>query len=439
MQRVALLGGLMAVILVAGIMSQATIGEDVAARTGKEAPIAQVRTVQPRPIAPFLGKSVEWLVEAQHENGGWGGGSHAKQQNRDPLDVTTDPTTTSFAAMALLRSGHTPTSGSHQEALLKATEHLIKVVEDAPVEGPKITDVTGTQPQAKLGQMVDTTMTTQFLARVAAEIPEDHELHPRVEQALAKCVKKLEASQNEDGSWNVGGGWAPVLQSSAGQTALELAQASGQKVDRDRLDKARDYQRKNFNAETGEVDASKGAGVALYAFSGAQRGNAADSRAADDVLEKAKKEGKVAQDAEVNEESLRRAGLNAPTAAKLAQAKDQNDKQIDRLNDDNLLRGFGNNGGEEFVSFLLTSESMIIAGGDKWAAWNDKMHGVLKKVQNPDGSWSGHHCITSPVFCTAAVVQCLTTDRDATLLEKIAAQAVETNEAVASAESAGQP
>ena len=40
----------------------------------------------------------------------------------------------------------------------------------------------------------------------------------------------------------------------------------------------------------------------------------------------------------------------------------------------------------------------------------------LQKVQNGDGSWSGHHCITSPVFCTAAVVQCLTTDRDATFL-----------------------
>jgi hypothetical protein len=44
------------------------------------------------------------------------------------------------------------------------------------------------------------------------------------------------------------------------------------------------------------------------------------------------------------------------------------------------------------------------------------MHGRLQKIQNGDGSWTGHHCITSPVFCTAAVVQCLTTDRDATFL-----------------------
>lgn len=107
-------------------------------------------------------------------------------------------------------------------------------------------------------------------------------------------------------------------------------------------------------------------------------------------------------------------------ASRLAAAKEQNEAQIRRLGDEKLLRGFGNNGGEEFVSFLLTSESMIIAGGDEWTAWNDKMHGLLQKVQNADGSWSGQHCITSPVFCTAAVVQCLTADRDAELLVQTA-------------------
>jgi hypothetical protein len=104
----------------------------------------------------------------------------------------------------------------------------------------------------------------------------------------------------------------------------------------------------------------------------------------------------------------------------LAAAAEQNDAQIRRLDDESLLAGFGNNGGEEFLSYLMTSESLVIAGGEKFHQWNDKMHGRLQKVQNPDGSWSGHHCITSPVFCTAAVVQCLTTDRDAEFLVAIA-------------------
>jgi len=32
-------------------------------------------------------------------------------------------------------------------------------------------------------------------------------------------------------------------------------------------------------------------------------------------------------------------------------------------------------------------------------------------VQNADGSWSGHHCITGRTFCTAAALNVLTIDR----------------------------
>ena len=73
---------------------------------------------------------------------------------------------------------------------------------------------------------------------------------------------------------------------------------------------------------------------------------------------------------------------------------------------------------------MLTSEAMVVTGGEEWQKWNDKMHGRLQKVQNPDGSWSGHHCITSPVFCTAAAVQCLSADRDAAVLNQISAAEV---------------
>jgi hypothetical protein len=44
----------------------------------------------------------------------------------------------------------------------------------------------------------------------------------------------------------------------------------------------------------------------------------------------------------------------------------------------------------------------------------------LQKIQNTDGSWSGHHCITSPVFCTSAVLLTLAADRDARMLRETA-------------------
>ncbi len=87
------------------------------------------------------------------------------------------------------------------------------------------------------------------------------------------------------------------------------------------------------------------------------------------------------------------------------------------------MAGFGNNGGEEFLSYMLASESMVILGEKDWNQWYDRMSGRLSKVQNPDGSWSGHHCITSPVFCTAAVVQTMTADHDAEMLTRLAKEA----------------
>ena len=34
------------------------------------------------------------------------------------------------------------------------------------------------------------------------------------------------------------------------------------------------------------------------------------------------------------------------------------------------------------------------------------------KIQNDDGSWNGHHCITSPVFCTATCGLILSINND---------------------------
>ena len=132
--------------------------------------------------------------------------------------------------MAFLRSGHTPNKGKYKSVLKKATEALVRIVEQAPQEGPKITQLTGTQPQAKMGQYVDTSLTARFLARVLNELPKKAKLRKRVDKAIDKCIAKIQGSQQKDGSWK-GGGWAPVLQSSLAEQALEIAQAAGKKID----------------------------------------------------------------------------------------------------------------------------------------------------------------------------------------------------------------
>jgi hypothetical protein len=369
-------------------------------------------------------KALGWLAEAQHKDGGWGAGTHANQQVKDAHKVQTDPATTAYAAMTFLRAGNTPTTGRFKDVVRKATDHLLKVVEESSEKGPKVTEMTGTQPQAKLGPLVDTTMTTQYFSRLLPKLEKNSELHSRVDRALTKCLKKLESSQNEDGSWNRGGGWAPVLQSSYACSTLEIAQIAGKKVDEQVLARARKYQQGNFDTRTGKAESSPAAaGVELYSFAGSQRGNASTARAARDIVHQAKEEGKVDANAPVNEDTFKKIGLTDAVAKDFADADKAAIAQNARINDERLLAGFGNNGGEEFLSYMFTCESLIITGGDEWTKWNDKMFKRLSAVQNSDGSWSGHHCITSPVFCTAAALQCLYADRDGPMLLAISKRA----------------
>ncbi|MGE4632024.1 MAG: hypothetical protein AAEJ47_03195 [Planctomycetota bacterium] len=400
--------------------SNPTLTDDVVGvPKGETADIPVARVVFPvEPLAPFVDKALDWLANAQHESGGWGSGSHSAQDIRDPHKVQTDPASTAFSGMALLREGSNPVTGKYMNHLRKATEYLVRVVSEADDNGPAITSLKGTQPQTKLGQFIDTSMTLQFLSRILPKLPESDALHQQVDQALDKCLAKLQNSQLADGSWG-GGSWAGVLQSSVGCSALEWAAAAGKTVDKEALTRARDHQKGNFDAETGRSVAEDSAGIELYAFAGAQRAAASEAGAARQIIEDAKKEGRLDQDAECNAENLRLLGLDEPRAQTLAGAYAQNMAQLDRLNDERMLSGFGNNGGEEFLSYMLTSESLVLQGGNAWPKWKQKMNTRMGKIQIANGSWTGHHCITSPVFCTAAVIQCLTADRDEELLRAI--------------------
>jgi hypothetical protein len=399
-------------------------------RTPPASDAATVRPSFPTPIEPapldgFVTKGIEWLVEAQSENGGWGAGSHANQGLRDPHAVQVDPATTAFATMALLRAGHTPVSGRFQASVRRAVEHLCAVVENAPAVGPRITTLDGTQPQAKLGQLIDTMMTVRTLSRALSTIPADDPLRGRVDGALDRALAKLQGSQEQNGSWG-GGTWAGVLQSALGCAALEYAQAAGKTVAPGALAAARDHQKGNFSLETGRAGAADSAGIELYAQAGSQRGAAAEAKEANELIAAAKARGELPASAPVDADSLRRIGVDADRAEVLADANARNDGMIVRLKDESILAGFGSNGGEEYLSYLLTSESMFLAGGASFGEWDRLIRDRLAAIQCEDGSWTGHHCITSPVFCTAAVVQCLTTDRDVELLAKIGAGVGET-------------
>src|SRR5688572_11685096 len=97
-------------------------------------------------------------------------------------------------------------------------------------------------------------------------------------------------------------------------------------------------------------------------------------------------------------------------AAKQAQGSAQQ-SLLGRLKDPSFVSGFGSNGGEEFLSYMLVSESLVVKGGADWDKWDTAMTANLSRVQNGDGSWTGHHCITGRTFVTSSALLVLMADR----------------------------
>jgi hypothetical protein len=356
-------------------------------------------------------RGLQWLLKAQAGDGGFGCGMHARQDIIDPHEVSTDPATTAMVGMALLRLGSTLEKGQHTAALQKATEYLLKQVEQAPKGAVNVTQLTGTQIQSKLGANIDVALTAQFLSNLMAKIGEQHALFLRGKRALNSCVDMIQRSQKSDGSVQ-GDGWAGVLQSSFAASALESAKSVGATVDDAALDLARDYQKANFDANTGTVATERAAGVTLYAVSSSTRNSAVQAREVNERVERAKAEGKVAKDAEVDSKTLEEAGYTPAEAEKMNTAYQVYNAAKQQSQADNVVTGFGNNGGEEFLSFLQTGESLVIAKDQGWKNWYGQTSGRLVSIQNRDGSWNGHHCITSPVFCTATSLLILSVNND---------------------------
>lgn len=313
----------------------------------------------PGPIAPQVQRGLEWLVAQQGPDGGWG--------ENDGQD--TDVANTCIAALALLRAGHTPIEGEYREAVARAVAYVCEHVHSSPDGGLAVQTRQGTIPQRKLGPYVDTFLASLLLAEVDGRMPGE-EGAAGVRSALEKVVAKIEAGQQEDGSWNHGG-WAPILSTTYASMGLNRARERGVQVDGDRLARARDYTSTTVDVAGGSMATADSAGITLYAASNA--------------------------------------------VANFAYARGENEREL-RVAIDNLQRaevqtGFGSFGGEEFLSYQVTSENLARLGGEDWERWNGAVTARVLGLQNADGSWAGHHCITGRVFCTSGALLTLLADR----------------------------
>jgi hypothetical protein len=229
----------------------------------------------------------------------------------------------------------------------------------------------------------------------------------RLDKALAKVLAKIEKNQRQDGTWD-NNGWAPVLSQSMAAKGLNRAAQAGEDVDDATLERVESQARAQFDKSTGSFAGGGSAGVELYAGaanSSSLRDSVTTRQTKKSELQKQAKEGAneaVRADAKRELAETQQAEIATESAEKAL---------LGRLDDPNFIRGFGNNGGEEFLSYMLVSESLVAGGGEEWSTWDAKITKLVNGVQNGDGSWTGHHCITGRTFCTAAALLVLMADR----------------------------
>ena len=128
----------------------------------------------------------------------------------------------------------------------------------------------------------------------------------------------------------------------------------------------------------GSFDTSTGAGVELYS---------------------------VASTLRTNSMAKKRKG-----SANQAAAERATDASVSRVAADasGLMQGFGSVGGEEMLGYMMISDTLAEEDDHKaFTAWDGKVGEYLVGIQNANGSWVGHHCITSTTFTTAAAVMTL--------------------------------
>ncbi len=401
--------------------------------------------VEPKPLGPAVLKGLGWLAEHQLPGGGWGQGEESAQMGGGAgLKDTPNVADTCVAALAMIRSGSTPTKGPYKDAIVKAVGFVRSQVEASDAKSLSVTSVQGTRVQQKLGPNIDTFLASILLAEVKGRMP-DEESKKGVDLALAKVLGKIGAHQKADGSFE-GTGWAPILAQAMCGKGVNRAWQAGAEVPQLVLARAEEGARRGVDGRAVAAVAVATDGVAAPAaiggaplgvgFAGSGRyaygASATRSMSRGDAgvaLYSTAADLGVLQDS-VNSAQSRKRDLfaraeNAPAPADRAKAKDELTKIADlekvrddsraavvaKLDDKQFVSGFGSNGGEEFLSYMNIAETLVVKGGDEWKKWDGSMSENLGRVQNGDGSWSGHHCITGRTFCTSTALLVLTADR----------------------------
>ena len=386
-----------------------------------------------------------------------------------------DVANTSLAALALIRCGSTPARGPHAERLAKAVDYVCAVVKKAE-SGPSI-EPGGSQVQSKLGDNADTYVAALMLAEVKGRTGGGggggggDDRAARVSAALDTLAGKIAEGQTKDGARVDKPSAYRVLTQGLATRAAHRLRRAGVAIDPEVLRRAAGHAVGEFNnsLDGDRAGPCRGrAGIPLYtravnllclqetvlalrpvSLSDTFKGPAVPAADSDDEAvglfggpaaraggepdndcrespkrgqsDKRKKASRERPEPAAADPDARGPGefLSARERDLVRTTYEKAMRGIaDLHSDDQFLRGFGSNGGEEYLSLMFILESLALSAADDSGRrvhrvsgdWARAGNGYIIDSQNSNGSWTGMHCIFSRTFCTSAAVLALTAE-----------------------------
>jgi hypothetical protein len=320
----------------------------------------------PEVITPDIQKAIDkglnYLAKTQRGDGSWLSQGYSGSY---------PSVATSLAAMAMLSSGSTPSSGPYAHSVSKAMRYLLSVAE-VPAAGGQPDGLIG-GPGSENRSMYGHGFATLFLAQCYG-MGIDKPTEDRIHKVLDKAVGVIEHSQSDLGpALKHAGGWYYTPQSGSDEgsvtvtqlQALRACRNSGIKVHVSNIERAVAYLRYCQNPDGGICYSAASKGASTQAISSA----AIACFYASGIYDRAAGGAEGAEEAMV-------------------------DKLIKYVRQ-NVVPGAQNGGqGHDFYITMYLSEAWYVRGASNAAAageWKDYYRTMTKKLlgqQSPDGSWT---------------------------------------------------
>ena len=398
--------GLACAALLAGLATGGASAEEPAASTSrapaKDPAAASWKDV---PLSKAAQRGIKWLIVNQNADGGWGQDGRLQRSGQRTATSASDVGNTSLAMLAIMATGSRPGSGTFQGPLQRAVDFILREYGTHRGRDLAITGRQGTQLQGKIGRYADTFLAARALLDVHGRMP-DKAGNTRVRLALEDILARIQRHQGADGSWNGAQGWAPIHSTAYASQALHLARARGfdvedsvlRKVERFTIRQLKEQARQARGSPPAKKKRRRGGRDPVVTPSGGPEGVDLGSLSIGGA-------GVLLYSISQGYEQLTRT-----PASRRAHAKEIAQIQ-QKVSQKQVMNGFGSMGGEEFISYANLAVGMARVGTRDAHAWNANLVQRMERLQNRDGSWAGHHCITGRTAVTGLAVLTLTAER----------------------------